>query len=188
MNDTDDLQELALRLSAFADVLNQHATRLVQETVLGTQALRETAAAFSTQAQQISRELVQSVGMQAREAIERHAADGMRQSGEHLHGAAKHAESAAGALQRELQRFGAAQHSLVWKSGLGLLLGSVLAVGGSSYFAWKSHQVVKQAEFPAGIVEALRTGALTPCDGSICARIGDKPRRFGDKGQFAEVR
>jgi len=188
MNKPDDLQELALRLSAFADVLNQHAMRLVQETGQSTQALRETATAFSTQAQQISRELVHSVGMQAREAIERHAADGMRHSGERLHEATKRVESSAGALQRELQRLGAAQNSLVWKSGLGLLLGSLLAVGGSGYFAWKSHQAVKQAEFPVGIVEAMRTGALTRCDGSICARIGDKPRRFGDKGQYAEVK
>lgn len=188
MNKPDDLQELALRLSAFADVLSQHATRLVQETGHSTQALRETAAAFSTQAQQISRELVHSVGVQAREVIERHAADGMRQSGERLHEAAKRAESSAGALQRELQRLSVAQHSLVWKSGLGLLLGSLLAVGGSGYFAWKSHQAVKQAEFPTGIVEAMRTGALTRCDGSICARIGDKPKRFGDKGQYAVVK
>lgn len=188
MNKPDDLQELALRLSAFADVLNQHAARLMQEAGHSTHALRETAAAFSTQAQHISRELVHSVGMQAREVIERHAAEGLRESEERLRHAATQTESAAGALQRELQRLGTAQHSLIWKSGLGLLIGSLLAVGGSGYLTWKNQQELKQAEFPSGILEAMRTGALTRCDDVLCARIAEKPRRFGEKGQYIEIK
>ena len=187
MNDTDDLQELALRLSAFADVLNQHATRLIQEAGNSTQALRETTSAFSSQTQQLSRELVKSVGMQAREVVERHAADGMQESSKALHRAATHAESVATAMQGELQRLGAAQRSLVWKSGLGLLAGAVLAVCGSGYLVWKNQQALKRAEFSSEMVEAMRTGALTRCDDAICARVGAKPRRFGDRGEYARI-
>ncbi|MEO6517959.1 MAG: hypothetical protein ABIO17_03050 [Pseudoxanthomonas sp.] len=94
----------------------------------------------------------------------------------------------AAALQRERERRGAAQRSLILKSGLDLLLGSLLAVGGSGYFAWKSQQIARQAEFPAAVVEAMQAGALTRCGDSICARIGYKPKRFGDKGQYAVVK
>lgn len=188
MSDTDELQNLALRLSAFADVLNQHATRLVQETGQSTQALHETANNFSMQAQQISQQLVQSVGTQAREVIERHAADGLRQGSERLHGAAAHAEAVANSLQQESQRLGVAQRSLVWKSGLALLLGSLLAVAGSGYLVWKNHQALEQTEFPAAIAEAMRTGALTRCEDSICARVGEKPKRFGGNGEYVKVK
>ena len=188
MSDTDELQELALRLSAFADVLNQHAARLVQETGQSTQALLATAATFSTQAQQISRELVHSVGSQAREVIEHHAVEGLRESDERLRKAAARTESAANTLQQELQKLGAAQHSLIWKSGVGLLLGALLAVGGSGYVTWKNKQELKQAEFPSGILEAMRSGALTRCDDVLCARIAENPRRFGEKGQYIEVK
>lgn len=187
MNDTDDLQELALRLSAFADVLNQHATRLVQESGSSTQALRETASTFSAEVQQLSRDLVSRIGMEAREVIERHAADGMQESSRALHRAATHAESAATAMQGELQRLGAAQKSLVWKSGLGLLVGALLAVGGSGYLVWKNQQALKRAEFSSEMVEAMRTGALTRCGDTICARVGTRPTRFGDKGEYVRI-
>ncbi|MET0582555.1 MAG: hypothetical protein ABWZ08_11375, partial [Pseudoxanthomonas sp.] len=151
------LQELALRLSAFADVLNQHATRLMQENSISAQSLREAAAAFTSQSAQVSRELVQSVGAQAREVIELRAGHGLRQSVERLASAATQAEAAAGSLQRKLQRLGAAQQSLVWKSGLALLLGSLLAVAGSGYLVGKNHQALKQAEFPTAVANAMRS-------------------------------
>lgn len=187
MNNTEDLQELALRLSAFADVLNQHATRLVEEADSSSQTLRETASAFSTQAQQLSRDLVNSVGMQAREVIGHHVADGMQESSKALNRAATHAESAATAMQGELQRLGAAQKSLVWKSGLGLLAGALLAVCGSGYLVWKNQQTLKRAEFSSEMVEAMRTGALTRCGDTICARVGAEPTRFGDKGEYVRI-
>lgn len=188
MSDSKELQELALRLSAFADVLNQHATRLTQENAISAQSLRETAAAFTSQSQQVSRELVHSVGTQAREVIELQAGHGLRQSGDRLASAATHAEAAAGSLQRELQRLGAAQQSLVWKSGLTLLLGSLLAVAGSGYLVWKNHQALKRAEFPTALADAMRTGALSSCDGSICARVGKRPKRFGEQGEYVEIK
>lgn len=187
MSDSHELQELALRLSAFADVLNQHATRLVEEADSSTQTLRETASAFSIQAQQLSRDLVNTVGMQAREVIERHAADGMQESSKALHRAATHAESVATAMQGELQRLGAAQNSLVWKSGLGLLAGALLAVCGSGYLVWKNQQALKRSKFSSDMVEAMRIGALTRCGDTLCARVGAEPKRFGDKGEYVQI-
>lgn len=187
MSDSKELQELALRLSAFADVLNQHANRLMRENALSTQSLRDTTVAFSSQSQQIARDLVQSVGMQAREIIELHAGHGLRQSGERLTSAAAHDEAAADSLQRELQRLGVTQRSLVWKSGLALLLGSLLAVAGSGYLVWKNQETLKRTEFPAALSKAMRTGALSSCDGSICARVGERPKRFGKQGEYVEI-
>ncbi|MET1160985.1 MAG: hypothetical protein ABWY48_00465 [Pseudoxanthomonas sp.] len=187
MSNTDDLQELALRLSAFADVLNQHATRVAQEAGHSSQLLRETAEGFAARSQRTAQELVETVGRQAREAIERHAAEGLRQSDDRLKGAAIRVESATGSLYQQLQLLGAAQRSLVWKSGLALLAGSLLAVGGSGYLVWKNQQALKRAEFSNDMAEAMRTGALTRCDGAICARVGAKPKRFGDKGEYARV-
>ena len=120
--------------------------------------------------------------------IELQAGHGLRQSGDRLTSAATHAEAAAGSLQRELHRLGAAQQSLVWKSGLTFLLGSLLAVAGSGYLVWKNHQALKRAEFPAALAEAMRTGALSSCDGSICARVGKRPKRFGNRGEYVEIK
>ena len=187
MSDSKELQELALRLSAFADVMNQNANRLMRENALSAQSLHDTTVAFTSQSRQIAGDLVHSVGAQAREVIELQAGHGMRQSGERLASAATQVESAAGSLQRELQRLGAAQRSLVWKSGLALLLGSILAVAGSGYLVWKNQETLKHTEFPTALSEAMRTGALSSCDGSICARVGERPKRFGKQGEYVEI-
>jgi hypothetical protein len=187
MSNSNDLQEMALRLSAFADVLNQRTARVTQEAGHSSQVLRETAEGFATRSQQTAHEMVETVGRQARETIERHAAEGLRQSGERLQAAAARVESAAGSLYHQLQLLGAAQRSLVWKSGLALLAGSLLAVGGSGYLVWKNQQALKHSEFPSDMAEAMRTGALTRCDDAICARVGAKPKRFGDNGEYVRI-
>jgi hypothetical protein len=188
VSDSKELQELALRLSAFADVLNQHASRLMEENALSVQSLRDTTAAFTSQSKQLARDLVHSVGTQAREVIELQAAHGLRQSSERLAGAAGQAETAAGSLHRELHRLTAAQQTMVWKSGMALLLGSLLAVAGSAYLVWKNQQTLRSTAFPAAVSDAMRTGALTMCESSICARVGKQPERFGGQGEFAKIK
>lgn len=187
MNDTNSLQQLALRLSAFADVLNQHAAHLTHESGQSAKILQETVDLFSTQTQRLSQELVQAVGGQAREVIERGTADGMRRGGEQLNQATQNVQQAANALGQELQRLKSAQRSLVWKGGAALLVGSLLSAGGSSYLSWKNHRELKTAEFPTNVLDATRSGALTQCGGGLCARIGERSKRFGAKGEYIEI-
>jgi hypothetical protein len=187
MNDPEDLQQLALRLSAFVDVLGKHASRLVQETSQETQALRATAQTMGVQAQRLSQELVQAVGRQARDVIERNAGEGMRHGSEQLRSAGELARHAADAMQRELAQLRAAQQSLLWKAGTILVIGALLAAGTSGYLAWRNHRAMQQARFSTDILEATRSGALTRCGDMLCARIGAHPARFGANKEYARV-
>jgi hypothetical protein len=67
---------------------------------------------------------------------------------------------------------------LVWK-GLGaLIVGSLLAVGGSGYFAWKGMRQIEQAQFGADILRATQNGRLTRCGKDLCVKLGKHPRHY----------
>ena len=183
----EDLQQLALRLSAFANVLGEHAERLVEETGRGTQALRETAQGLGLLAGELARELAASVGQEVRTGIERNVTAGMRQGGERLQAACDAATRAAGAMERELERMRRLSRSVLWKGGLALLTGAVLAAGGSGYLAWRNHQAIERAQFSADLLEATRSGALRPCGDGLCARIADHAPRYGTHGEYRRI-
>ncbi|MGN6282821.1 hypothetical protein [Frateuria sp.] len=183
----EDLQQLALRLSAFANVLGEHAEHLVAETARGTQTLKETAQGLGLQAGQLARELAASVGQEVRAGIERNVSVGMRQGGERLQSACDAATRAASAMERELDRMRRLSRSVLWRSGLALLVGAVLAAGGSGYLAWRNHQAIERAQFSADLLEAIRSGAIRPCGDGLCARLATDAPHYGTHGEYRRI-
>lgn len=188
MATAEELQELALRLSAFTDTLTQHANRLMRDNQQASRGLLQATHGFAEQSRLLSQQVVQTVANETRAAVERGAGEGLRSAAEQLKQAAAEVRKTQAGLAKELAQLRASQRSLIRKGGLALLVGCVLAVAASSYMAWKARQTLAQAEFPEAVLRATRTGALTQCGDSLCARVGRKPRRFGTSGEFAEVR
>lgn len=188
MVDSVELQQLALRMSAFADVLGEHASRLVEETGQSTQALRDATQGMGVQAHRLSQEVVQTISRESRGAIERGVAEGMREGSDQLRSASDLAKQTADTMQQELARLRAAHRSLVWKAGTALIIGALLAAGGSIYLAWQSNKTLELAEFPRDLLQATQSGAITRCGDALCARIGKQPTLRGQQKDYAEVR
>lgn len=188
MATADELQELALRLSAFTDTLTRHAERLVQDNQQAAQGLLETSRQFSAQSATLARQLVQTIATESRSAIERGSAEGMRGASDQLQRASAEIGRSATALERQREQLAAAQRSLVWKAGLALVLGSLLATGTCAFTAWRTQQFMASNALPRELIEATQNGTLSRCGNALCARIGAKPRLHGDDGQYAELR
>ncbi|PPT93382.1 hypothetical protein XthCFBP4691_00495 [Xanthomonas theicola] len=177
-----------MRLSALADTLQQRAEAALREQQRSAQALHGAAQSFAAQSQQLSQDVVRTVGNETRGVVERATGDGLRQGEERLKQAAAQVRQAELRLSEEVAQLLASRQSLLWKSGLALLLGSLLAVAGSGYFVWRSQQALRDAQFPEAVLAATRSGALTQCGDRLCARIGRKPQHFGAQGEYALVR
>lgn len=188
MIDSEELQQLALRMSAFADVLGEHASRLVEETGQSTLALRNATQGLGVQAHRLSQEVVQTISRESRGAIERGVAEAMRDGSDQLRSAGDLARQTADAMQQELARLRAAHRSLVWKAGAALIVGALLAAGGSIYLVWQSNKALKLTEFPRDLLQATESGAITRCGDALCARIGKQPMLRGQHKEYAEVR
>jgi len=67
---------------------------------------------------------------------------------------------------------------------MALLIGSLLAAGGTAWIAHRSMQEIAQADFGKDILQATRDGSITRCGVSLCVRIGKKPRYYGKEGEY----
>ena len=179
--DTQQLQELAVRLSMFTDMLEKRAEQAV---ATGEQQAGRIAAAaqhLDGQARQLSHKVVQGVRQDAHQAIAQGVGEGMRKGAEQLQQSVGAAQQATHALDRQVAALRRASQSMVWKAGAGLIAGAVL---GSGLFAWHSLKQAREMRFPAELAQATREGLITRCGEQLCVRVGSQAQRYPGNPQY----
>lgn len=179
-----DLQELALRLSAVVDFLEERAERATLQSAQGAQALMQAVEGFDTRSRQLSQDAVATIAAQADAALRQAIARAMEQCNARLQDAGQSAVRAAAALDGQVHALRRVQRGLAWKSGLALLVGTALAAGGSGLVAWKSLRDLERAGFGEDILEATRNGSITRCGEVLCVKAGPDARRAGAGGEY----
>jgi hypothetical protein len=178
------LQDLALKLSAVADMLDQRSQLAMQAAAQGGQQLQYVAQGFSLQGQQMADSVVAAISANARQSIEQGTAESLELLKKQLRQASESAAQSAKLINDQAEALQKAQKKILWKASLALLVGSVLAAGGTAFIAWRSLQQFKRADFAEDVLEATRSGAITRCGDALCARVGEKPNKFGPKGEY----
>ena len=154
--DSNDLQDLALRLAAFTDLLEQRADRVADITEANAHAVEAAAVTLTEQGRDLSTSAVAAIRDETRSAMQ-----------------ALHADIAAAR---------SAQRRFATIASLALIVAAAIAVGGSAWMVWRSQQELKRAEFAQGILEATRSGAITMCGEQVCVRVGNRPKRADAEG------
>lgn len=182
--DTRDLQELALRLSAFTDALEQRAKRVTESMEHGSHSMTRSAQEIHGQIQQLSYNAVTAIRAESKSAIKESANEGMAPALEQLQKTVHAAHSANQALHLQTKALQNSQHRLIWLATAALVVGSLLAAGGSSYLVWKNQQELKRGEFGRDILDATRSGAINRCGDRLCARVSKKPEYYGKNQEY----
>jgi hypothetical protein len=182
-----DLQELALRLSAVVDFLEERTELASEQARRGASALDQAALAFGGTLRQFPEAAIMALASQAQEAVRSAVVPPVSASVQRLEQAIQGAQRASLALEDRANASARATSSLAWKAGIALLVGSLLAAGGSSLIAWKSLRDLQRAGFGEDILQATRSGAITHCDEALCVKVGADPRRAGASGEFLLV-
>jgi hypothetical protein len=185
--DSVDLQELALRLSAVVDFLEERAEHATQQSSQGAQALGRAVDGFHARTRELSQDAVAAIASQAEGAVRQAVARAAEQCNARLQDAGQSAVRAAAALGGEVRSLQKVQRGLAWKAGFALLVGAALAAGGSALVAWKSLRDLERAGFGEDILEATRNGSITRCGEALCVRAGPDARRAGDHGEYLLV-
>ncbi len=186
--DTEKLQELALRLGAFADALEQRATHMAEAMENSGQEVARSAQSIDAQVQSLSRNVIDTVRSESRRAIESSAQAGISPALDQLQQCIRSIQSSSQNLQTQSQKLQSRQRSMVWLSGAALLLGSLLAAGGSGYFVWKNQQELKRGEFGRDILEATRSGSISRCGDALCAWVGNTPRYYDKNKEYIIIK
>ena len=183
--DTDaSLQDLALKLAAVADMLDQRSQQAVQAAAQGAQQLQSAAQGLNHHGQQMASVVTDTLSAQAKQSIEQGAAESLEHLRLQLRQASESAAQSAKLISDQAQALQSSQKNILWKATAALLVGSVLAAGGTAFIAWRSLQQFKRADFAEDVLEATRSGAITRCGDALCARVGAQSRKFGPKGEY----
>ena len=178
------LQDLALKLSAVADMLDQRSQLAMQAAAQSGQQLQYVAQGLNQQGQQMADSVVAAISANAKQSIEQGAAESLQQLRQQLRQASESAARSAKLISDQAQALQSSQKQILWKASLALLVGSLLAAGGTAFIAWRSLHQFKRADFAEDVLEATRSGAITRCGDALCARVGEKPSKFGPKGEY----
>lgn len=81
-----------------------------------------------------------------------------------------------------------AQTTMVWKSLAALAIGSVLALGGASAWAWTKKQEADRYQVEIELTRAINRADVIKCGDNLCANVETKGKKFGDKGQHRLVK
>ncbi|MBS0199593.1 MAG: hypothetical protein JSR70_04000 [Proteobacteria bacterium] len=154
--DSNDLQELALRMAAFTDLLEQRADRVADITETNAHAVESAAVTLVEQGRSLSTSVASAIRDETRNAMQ--------------------------ALHAETKALRSAQLRFTTIASLALLIAAAVAAGGSAWMMWRSHQELQRAEFAQGVLEATRSGAITMCGDQVCVRVGNKPKRANADG------
>ncbi len=180
----DDLKALAVKLSAIAEQLMQRSEQGVRRVEASGASLEQSAQRLHAGAEQFSRDALRTIGAQAQQVIAENVGKASAQLSGQLQQGARAAEQATDALHTQRAQLNKAQNALVWKGLAALLIGSVLAIVGSGYFAWKSMQTIEQARFDDAILRAVQSGQLTDCGKVLCAKAGKHPQRYSANADY----
>jgi hypothetical protein len=182
----DDVKQLLVKLAVIAEQLDTRSRGALQRIDASATALDRSAQRWTEGGDDFSRRVMEAIGTQARDSMAGAARQAMAPLEGQLRQGVEAAKWAADALAEQRKLLTRTQQSLVRRGLLALLVGSVLAAGGSGYLAWRTTQ---SAMLDEDLQQAVHSGALLRCPDSqsLCARIGSHPRRSGALGEYLIV-
>lgn len=182
--DVEATKQALVKLMAIADRLDTRNRQTAQQLETAVAALDQSASRLSQGGEAFAQRALQAIGTGAQQSIAQGTGQAVTQLRQQLLQSANSAHGAAQAMEREGKSLASARRTLLWNGLIALLVGSVLAAGGSAWIAHKSMQEVAQAQFAKDILDATRSGAITRCGDALCARVGKKPRRYGAQDEY----
>lgn len=181
---SEELKTLALRLAALTDMLEERCGQAVGAVSESSDQLQRTAKGLGLEGQRLASEAVSTIGAQANDVIRRGLQQAVDQCSMQLQQVVQQAAQTTATLHEQGATLRQIQRGLVWKAALALMVGSVLATGGSGYLMWRSLEAVRQADFSTALVHATRSGVLTECDGVLCVKAHKSAARYAKNGDY----
>lgn len=183
-DDLDALKQSLLKLATIANQLDARSAQAVQQIETCRETLELGVHRLESDAARLAGDALRIVREQAAQMVAQGTAQALSELDTHLQAGIHAAQRTALDMDGQRRRLARAQGGLVWKALAALMIGSLLAAGGSAYIAWKSMRDLQRAEFGQDILHATRNGMLTRCGDALCAKVGQQARRYGSNGEY----
>lgn len=169
------------------DALERRSVDAVNAIDDGRLALTRAVDDLGARGGQLVAEVSRQAQAETRSAAERALSESLAAFKSQLEAAARSAVNGAEALQREREALAKQQRSAFWVGSVALALGALVVAGGSTWWVTQQRAEVAKLDFARELHEATARGALVPCGESLCARVGESPRRAGRNGEYLVI-
>lgn len=183
-----ELKQLTVALAAIAERLDARSASAVERVEQATHRMQDETRRLELGASGFTREVSQALQQRSAEIIGQGMAAAFTRFNQQMEAATKRAAVAADALEKERLALQQQRRSGIWISSGALLIGSLLAVGGSAYAVHHSYTRVEQHRIQAELLRAYNRADVVLCGERLCANVDDKTPRAGAQGQYRPVK
>ncbi len=187
MSNSEDVaavRQALTKLMAIADRLEARNVETVRTIDSATAALGQGVTRLSSGGEQFAERALHVIGNSTQQTIAQGASQAVGQLSQQLRQSTESAHSAARVMEAQSRELNIARRSLVWNGLIALIVGSLLAAGGSAWIAYNSKQEVDRANFGKDILQATQRGAITRCGDVLCAKVGKNSKRYGKNADY----
>lgn len=184
--ENEESKELLLKLLALADKMEQRDARVIDQLSAEAKALRLSAQAVQEGGDRFARRALDILQGEGRTAIHQGLGQALEESSGQLRQSSLLASRAADEVQASATRLKKQRNLWLWGAPLGLIAGSLLAVGGSTWWTLRNLAELERVEFSRDILRATQTGAITQCGRreQLCVKVGAQTKTFGAQGEY----
>ena len=186
--DGDALRQLAVRLVAISELLEQRSEHAVQRVDASAAQLEHASRLMGVNGEKITQDLVDALRQQGATAIRQGVGGAIAQCLTTFKTAEAEAARAAAEWSVQRRQLASSQRRVLWGSATALIVGSLLSVGGSAWVVREHVRQLKQVQFGEDLLAATRTGAITRCGENLCVRAAKTPVRYGASGEYVVVK
>ena len=182
----EESKQLLLKLLALADKMERRDAQVLQGMAQQSQDLTQSAQAIRAGSLAFAEQVLEVLRAEGAQAMQQGMRPVVQETSRQMQQFAMQAGHASDQIRVSADALHKQRSVWMWSAPLALIVGSLLAAGGSSWWAWKNMAEIKRAAFGKDILEATRSGRLTRCgEGKqLCVRVGAQPKRFGTAGEY----
>lgn len=185
----DNLKQQGIKLSAVADRMDARSEQAIRRVEHSAAVLDQSTQRLHAGVERFTHDALQALKARAGEVLGQGIDHAVKTCNAQLQDTATRAERTAQALDAQCRALERERRTWVWLGSTALVIGSVLAVGGTWYWVQESRREVARNRIEATLLRAYNQADVTLCDdGRLCANVDDKGERHGAKRQYRPVK
>ena len=181
------LETLTETMGAATAYLQQCAQQAADGLVHSQQQLKQSARDFDAQTRQLSQEAVREIARQTQQAITQGLAASSEECNARLKSTGESARESIYLLNQQIEALQQTQRKLVWKAGLALVVGALVALIGLGAYGWQLTEKMQKANYTTAVLTAMQAGKIVVCGEQLCAKVGKNPRKAGANGEYMAI-
>jgi exonuclease VII large subunit len=178
-----EAQTLFKELSAAAELIHARNEQLARRIEDSARVLNQNTQKLTDSGEHLAQDTLNTLRAQGAQVLSQGAGDALNELQQQL----KESVNLVRQLQLALVEHRHGVAGLIHTALIVLVIGAVLAMGGSIYVAYDRSRVIENAQFGQDVLQATNSGAINRCGDKLCVRVGKMPARYSQNPNYVLI-